>query len=34
MEGIMYKKAKPYLISLIFAVYVIFNVVFPCTMEG
>lgn len=27
MEGIMYKKAKPYLISLIFAVYVIFNIV-------
>ncbi len=30
MEGTMYKKAKPYLISLIFAVYVIFNVVLLC----
>lgn len=30
MEGTMYKKAKPYLISLNFAVYVIFNVVLLC----
>lgn len=30
MEGTMYKKAKPYLISLNFAVYVIFNIVLLC----
>ena len=30
MEGTMYKKAMPYLISLNFAVYVIFNIVLLC----
>lgn len=30
MEGTMYKKAKPYLISLNFAVYVTFNIVLLC----